>query len=311
MSSRKARHHLLSSTWSLQAAATRRLRIKQLCAVMALVATATLSVAPSVAQPVAAPQNQAIPQNQATVPGPSQPPNEILVLKTQLEDAGKFQDQMLATVYWSLGTLVTIAALLVGFGWFANIRMYERDKSALERELRTLLLDEVRKAKDEANNASVARFSEQDKALANSLSLADERMTSKLEASQRILERSLEAGISSNASSLAGLRREVKNLQLESKLEERTHWLTKKVPRNTLQASTQALVIANDIGYEYGVAQVLDLLGRDIDSILVAKATPIDNFLMAQVVEALDAVVGGHAHAAATLKAKAAALVTA
>jgi hypothetical protein len=45
--------------------------------------------------------------------------------------------RLLNTVYWSLGTLATVTALLIGFGWFANFRVYERDKGAMRTELLT------------------------------------------------------------------------------------------------------------------------------------------------------------------------------
>ena len=45
--------------------------------------------------------------------------------------------RLLNTVYCSLGTLANVTALLIGFGWFANFRVYERDKGAMRTELLT------------------------------------------------------------------------------------------------------------------------------------------------------------------------------
>lgn len=54
-----------------------------------------------------------------------------------------FTDNLVATVYWSLGSVVVIASLLVGFGWFTSIRMHERDIAAVRAELTALLSTQV------------------------------------------------------------------------------------------------------------------------------------------------------------------------
>ena len=70
---------------------------------------------------------------------------EVRLLKAELLIIKSYQDNLLSTVYWSLGVLGTIAVGLVGFGWFANFRIYERDKLALSQELRAINKEEIRK----------------------------------------------------------------------------------------------------------------------------------------------------------------------
>ena len=69
--------------------------------------------------------------------------SEVIQLKATLQVVQSYQDKFLATVYWSLGTIATIVVLLVGFGWFANFRIYERDKSALKDELHMIMNEEL------------------------------------------------------------------------------------------------------------------------------------------------------------------------
>ena len=64
-----------------------------------------------------------------------EPTLQIALLKQQLAATKTYQDSLLATVYWALGGVFVIAGLLVGFGWFANFKIYERDKIALKAEL--------------------------------------------------------------------------------------------------------------------------------------------------------------------------------
>jgi hypothetical protein len=61
--------------------------------------------------------------------------NKIERIELQLQFMEKYDSRLISTVYWSLGTVVTIAILLVGFGWFANFRIHERDKSAMMQEI--------------------------------------------------------------------------------------------------------------------------------------------------------------------------------
>src|SRR6266566_7550202 len=63
----------------------------------------------------------------------------LVALRAQLELTRSFQADLLSTVYWSLGVVLVIVVLLVGFGWFANFRVYQRDLEGLKRELETFV----------------------------------------------------------------------------------------------------------------------------------------------------------------------------
>lgn len=41
---------------------------------------------------------------------------------------------MLATVYWSLGAILLVVSIIVGFGWFTNFKIYQRDLEMLRAE---------------------------------------------------------------------------------------------------------------------------------------------------------------------------------
>ena len=257
----------------------------------------------------AAPTTSQSGASQAAASPTASDPTELKVLQRQLEDSRKFQDQILATVFWSLGTLATVATLLVGFGWFVNFRVYERDKASIERELRTQISVEV----SELKNSSLQAFSAASTALEQSLVTKLASASSQAEAAQKVtidaLERRLSVRSDAGDSALADVRSEVLDLKLASKLAQREKWLVGKVPRNVLQASVSALEVAIEMENEYSVGQVLDLISRDISSIISANAVPIDNFLIAQVIAVLDTVIGKHAHAAASLKAGATSLL--
>lgn len=236
---------------------------------------------------------------------------EVLILRAQLADSQKFQEQILSTVFWSLGAVAGVTLLLVGFGWFTNFRVYERDRTSLERELRSHLVEEISRAKAEASQAAIARFSEQEHSLVSSVAGAETRISTSTNAIIQIAAAEVRAKHDALSSTTKSLRREVHQLQLANKIAERQDWLVKKNFRNALQASVTALDLANRIEFEYSVGQVLDMSTEDIASILASNARPIDNFLVGQLVAALDAVKGQHAHAAAALKGQAAKLLNA
>ncbi|MCZ2120631.1 MAG: hypothetical protein LC108_00025 [Anaerolineales bacterium] len=71
------------------------------------------------------------------------PDNEVVVLRAQLEIMQQYNQQILATVYWALGIIAGLAVLLVGFGWFVNFRVYERDKSTMQDDLRYFIRSEL------------------------------------------------------------------------------------------------------------------------------------------------------------------------
>jgi hypothetical protein len=62
---------------------------------------------------------------------------QIELLESQLTAIREYNSSLLQTVYWSLGVVVVLAVALVGFGWFTNFRVYERDKNSIRQELLT------------------------------------------------------------------------------------------------------------------------------------------------------------------------------
>jgi len=60
---------------------------------------------------------------------------QIKLLESQLQSTREYQGHLLDTVYWALGGIFVLVGLLLGFGWFANFKVYERDKDSIRTEL--------------------------------------------------------------------------------------------------------------------------------------------------------------------------------
>jgi hypothetical protein len=58
--------------------------------------------------------------------------HQVELLQAELQVMRSYHSSLLDTVYWSLGGVFVLASLLLGFSWLANLRIYERDKQALQ-----------------------------------------------------------------------------------------------------------------------------------------------------------------------------------
>lgn len=80
-----------------------------------------------------------------TAPAPDE---QTIALRAQLDVMRKYDEMLLSTVYWSLGTIALIAVLLTGYSWYTNYRVYERDREFLRAEMRSLLQQELANARN-------------------------------------------------------------------------------------------------------------------------------------------------------------------
>ena len=194
-------------------------------------------------------------------------------MKSQLEVVQSYQDKFLLTVYWALGTLATIAALLVGFGWFANFRVYERDKAALNQELRSLIETELQKQRQIVESA----IAEARSAVPDLVRRASDSMSSSIHNEMASLKEELERKIDSlaarlQASSTSSSKRDA-NLELGIGELERTQWLDKGVVANALRKSRQILELSISMEISWRVSRALDFIQEDL-AVMLKKGSP-------------------------------------
>lgn len=93
-------------------------------------------------------------------------PAKLEVLQAQLQTMKEYHGSLLDTVYWAMGGVFLIAGTLIGFGWFANFKVYERDKSSLradlEAHLRERILDLEKSLHDSAATSEKALLAKLD-----------------------------------------------------------------------------------------------------------------------------------------------------
>ncbi len=220
---------------------------------------------------------------------------EIQLLINQNALIKEHHSSLLRTVYWSLSALVTMTALLIGFGGWSNFRMHEKDKERLK--------DEVDKNITELNSQMETRLAnntnEYLKLLDDRLERVSDRFTtnfsklnSDLTKSIKNIDRNtntLKNYKSNTDKSLEALSESIFHIAEETSLVEEIVWGIRGLHENALITQTQALEIAVESNNSNNIQSTLNRM-KDTFKVLADNKTAIDDYHVKIVNEALDMV---------------------
>lgn len=194
---------------------------------------------------------------------------EVAVLRAQLEVMRQFDQRLVATVYWALGVTFTVVVLLVGFGWFANFRFYERDKHSLREELSADLKQQIADFRQETNRR-----------LDSDLSRLQKELSDRPEEAIATLRKE-------TRETLKGIRRELmQHTYLLFKYEAK-FWENEGVHINALRKQPEMMRIAISIDSDVLVSETLDNIHRLIKKGASARLHPTDISELTELIDKL------------------------
>lgn len=100
----------------------------------------------------------------------------VQALQNEVQLFKDFTQHILATIYFSLGTVVVVLIAMVGFGWYQNFRIYERDKEVMRQTLLSALTDQVSEKARELDKKATDRFLAFDGKMASALEHSLQRL---------------------------------------------------------------------------------------------------------------------------------------
>jgi hypothetical protein len=174
----------------------------------------------------------------------AEPECEAAALRAQLELMRQYDERLLQTVYWALGTAFGLVVFAAGAGWYVNFRLYERDKQALRTELRS----EV-----ETRSESIRRSLEEDaEQVRTSLHDASDKMSADLhvQADQRSKQiektalESVQAAADSLRTELKAVRMDILEIAYKMSISDAENWRQQGVHMNELRDYMESLSLA-------------------------------------------------------------------
>jgi hypothetical protein len=198
----------------------------------------------------------------------------------------EFDQKILDTAFWTIGIAGAMVTLLVGFSWFANLKLYDRDKAALTQELKSSLQQELSKATQTLKAESTKR-SEQIAETARSAG----------EAAAGELKEEMEA-------SVAKLTRQIADLRVDMLETEGRRWMADAVYSNATRAYMLMLSLAVAQKADWRISRALGFLNDALDKVIKESKSRPDVELARQLVELLDSLPASFALEVTSLKAK-------
>lgn len=169
---------------------------------------------------------------------------QIDVLKAQIEVMKSYQDNFLATVYWSLGGVITLTILLIGSNWFINIRNQDKEAELLQEKINNHIA--------ESNTKLTATFEEYKNE--NIKIVNSEKSKVKKDIEENIL---LKLKTKDNQ-----LRHELSNLKKDVSKLDTDYWLKRGVYNNAIRAQLSILKSPIIVRTDFSITQCFEEIER-------------------------------------------------
>ena len=176
---------------------------------------------------------------------------EIRILRAQLSVQREYKEDLLQTVYFTLATVGGVALVLIGYSWYTNFRVIERDRQLLIDEISNNITKQLATARSELNETQ-RRGAE-----ATSVQIKE---TIRAEITSALTD--IERRTSSMSSRLDAIAREQRMLRIADQEGEARYWELKKVPGNEVDRYLEILRIAASAKADFEISTALTNLIR-------------------------------------------------
>lgn len=170
---------------------------------------------------------------------------EIIRLGEQLSVVREYNDDFIAVILWSLGVLLALTIVLLGFNWFQNSRAIKRELGSIKIELESAMALSKQELKHEIETE-----------LEELEELLDEKAEDTSQKAVAPLIRSLNM-----------LKHKVLMLEYDALEAEVKRWKSKSVLSNALRTSAELIACAIKIGWDWKLSNAIDLMNEVFDSI--------------------------------------------
>lgn len=211
---------------------------------------------------------------------------EVLQLSEQNKLLREHQGAMLSTVYWSLGVVVSIVILLMGYSIFMNLRFYEQDKLGLKSEIQSvidkyqadvLLLVKQERLESERvievkNQNALNTILGQNTELQNRLDAVREDLNSEMKI--------ISIEVVKVPAELDAIKKSILKAEVEIRAVEAMVWEARGVHSNSLLAQIEGVRAAAEAGSEVKLKYALDRMSNTLDRYFIeAGVRPSDKVL--------------------------------
>lgn len=190
-------------------------------------------------------------QAKVAAPASTPPPasaeieERISRLEQQFSIVRDYNDDFLAVVLWTLGTVGGLTLLLIGFNWFQSSRTLRRELDALKAEL---------------NNLATATSADLSTKIDTHLVALEKKL-------KPIAAEIAEEKATKLRGNIGWLRSEVLELQYKRLEAESREWLRKDVPNNVLNLWDDLISYAIKLDHDWRISEAIDLLNAALDEL--------------------------------------------
>jgi hypothetical protein len=189
--------------------------------------------------------------SQAASPSPNESAR-LDRLEAQFAVVRDYNDDFMSVLIWGLGTVGTIAVVLIGLNWFQSTRALRREFEVLKAEL-TGSVSEMSAASESKMASSLGEL--QKKLEASTTKVVDEKVAQ------------LRGG-------LKGLKSRVLELEFQTIEQQVDHWLKTDVAINAVNTCRELIDCAVEMQEDWRISGAVDKLNESLDALSTRPTRP-------------------------------------